>query len=358
MFNKKVSIFPGNYKANLQNAIFDKKKINPWMDWVGIFIPLKKYLNKRKIDICTYDKLTEESSYRYVYFDLPYPWDLSNFNAWKLILTNRDKNILICHEPPIIIPFNYMKMFHFFFSKIYTWDDKIVDNRKYFIFYRPQYKLSWNISYQKFKSKKKFGNKKFLVLINSNKSPFFPFKILSPFGKELYSKRIKAIEFFEQNIPDNFFLYGKGWNKPKKYNLTEKLFGFKKYFTYKGEIKNKIEKLADFKYSICFENLTDVDGYLTEKIFDCFKARCVPIYWGASNIEKYIPKNCFIDFRDFDLNYEKLLNFLVSIDEKKYGKYIKNIEKLLINKKFVNQWFEVGFINFFYNEILDLKRYD
>ncbi len=41
-------------------------------------------------------------------------------------------------------------------------------------------------------------------------------------------------------------------------------------------------------------------GYITEKIWDSFKARSIPIYWGASNIEEYIPINTFIDFRKFE----------------------------------------------------------
>ena len=96
-------------------------------------------------------------------------------------------------------------------------------------------------------------------------------------------------------------------------------------------------------------------GYITEKIFDCFKARSVPIYWGASDIEKYIPKDCFIDFRDF-ASYEDLLNFLTSIDEKRYNFYIDNIEKLLADKKFLSQWFEVGFSKFFLEHVLEIKQ--
>ena len=45
--------------------------------------------------------------------------------------------------------------------------------------------------------------------------------------------------------------------------------------------------------------MSDTPGYMTEKIWDSFKAKTVPVYWGASNIEEYVPKNCFIDYRDF-----------------------------------------------------------
>lgn len=343
-----ISIFPGNYKIYLRNSIFDPQKILDY--WNRIFIHLKKYLKNKNIGINTYDIPTKNTPYRYVYFDLPYLWVPRNFAVWKSIFLSRQEKILICLEPAIVIPYNYMKIFHLFFTKIYTWNDDLVDNKKYFKIRLPKHTIGINTRAKKFKEKR------FLILINANKSSFYPFKLLSPFGKELYSERIKAIEFFEQNIPEKFFLYGKGWNKKKKYNLSEIVFGYKKYLTYKGEVEadDKIELLANFKYCICYENLTAVKGYITEKIFDCFKAKCIPIYWGASNIEKYIPKDCFIDFRDFDYDYEKLLNFLNSIDEKRYNHYIKNIERLLSDKKFVSTWFEEGFAKFFLEDVLEI----
>ena len=343
-----ISIFPNNDKTYLKNAMFDIKK-NKGFE-IPIFANLKNFLKLRNIHINTYDILTKKTPHPYIYRDLPYPI-FSNFLAWKMIFLNRKKNILICVEPPIVIPFNYMKFFHLFFTKIYTWNDQLVDNEKYFKILLPKSSFRRGIHPRKFK------DKKFLVLINSNKSLFYPFKLLSGFGRELYSERIKAIEFFEHYIPDRFYLYGMGWNKPKKYNIRESVLGYKKYITYKGTIDNKIKLLSGFKYCLCFENLTDVKGFITEKIFDCFKAGCVPIYWGASDIEKYIPKNCFIDFRDFkDLN--ELISFLDLVQETKYNRYIKNIKKLLSNKKFINTWFEEGFAHFFLENILEIRDND
>ena len=194
-----------------------------------------------------------------------------------------------------------------------------------------------------------------MAYINKNLGPFFLFNLIKSFGREIYSERLRSIDFFEKKIPNDFFLYGRGWNKPKKHSFSEKLFGYRKYKTYKGEVEDKIKLLSEFKYSLCFENLTDVKGYVTEKIFDCLKAKTVPIYLGATDIEKYIPKDCFIDFRDFK-DYDELLKFLRAINEKRYNEYIKNIEKLLKDKLFRNMWFEQQFSEFFLREILDIKN--
>lgn len=346
MHTNVVSIFPANRDSYRNDGIFDPRKQD---EWSPIIVYVKKFLKKQKIEIHTTDIATRKPPYRHVYFDLPYPWYLQNFSLWRKIILNKKKNILICHEPPIINPFDYMKIFHSLFTKIYTWNDDRVDNKKYFKITLPQHSFGMKTRV------KKFTEKKFLVLINSNKSPFFPFRLLSQFGRELYSDRMKAVEFFERRIPKDFYLYGRGWNTRKKYSLTEVFFGYKKYRTYKGspEINDKIELMSHFKYCVCFENLTDVNGYVTEKIFDCFKAKCVPIYWGASNITSYIPRGCFIDFREFG-DYEKLLTFLTSIDETRYNHYIENIEKLMRDRNFQNRWFENGFAKFFLKDILDI----
>lgn len=343
---KFVSIFPNNVKKYLRNSMFGTQK-NKEIE-IPVFAKLRNFLRHRKVNINTYDVSTDGPIFRNIHYDLPYPFP-SNFHIWKIIFLNRKKNILICTEPPIVNPFNYMKIFHPYFVKVYTSNDELVDNKKIFKMRLPKSSLGINTQAKKFKKKK------FLTLINSNKFAFYPFKLLSTFGKELYSERIKAIEFFERKIPNRFYLYGKGWNKVKKYNLKELLFGYKKYLTYKGEVEDKVKILSGFKYCLCFENLTDVNGYITEKIFDCLKAKCVPIYWGALNIEKYIPKDCFIDFRDFG-DYDKLLSFLVSIDENRYNRYIENIIKLLADKKFIALWFEDGYSHFFLNDVLEIKK--
>ncbi|GGC32253.1 hypothetical protein GCM10011386_25480 [Parapedobacter defluvii] len=45
---------------------------------------------------------------------------------------------------------------------------------------------------------------------------------------------------------------------------------------------DKTEMLRAFNFNICPEN-TDYPGYVTEKLFQCFRASTVPIYWGSGN---------------------------------------------------------------------------
>lgn len=83
---------------------------------------------------------------------------------------------------------------------------------------------------------------------------------------------------------------------------------------------DKLKVLDKYRFNLCFENayheLWSWD-YVSEKITDCFKAKCVPIYWGAYNIEERIPKDLYVDYREFkDVN--KLAEHLNSISKEQY----------------------------------------
>ena len=88
------------------------------------------------------------------------------------------------------------------------------------------------------------------------------------------------IRFFEDK-PVEFDLYGRNWEK-------------RKFKNWRGRVEDKLEILKHYKFCICYENMRDVKGYITEKIFDSFAAGCVPVI-GGDNVTKFIPEGCFID---------------------------------------------------------------
>ena len=68
-------------------------------------------------------------------------------------------------------------------------------------------------------------------------------------------------------------------------------------------MQKKQEILERYKFCLCFEN-TSFPGYITEKIFDCFFSGAIPIYWGAPDIDGYVPPEAFIDARLFPTFFE------------------------------------------------------
>jgi hypothetical protein len=329
---KTVLIQYSNDRRFRHGVLFSKDfDVNQWP-----FIHLKEFLADRDISLQTLDDPKTAKADAFIFINTPFPW---HWNDWKLILSNPGKCILLMLEPPIVNPFNYFQWLHRFFYKCGTWNSNFVNNERYYYHYFAQSSFCLDTTTIP------FAKKKFLTLINGNKfSPLY-MRLLARWGmcqgRELYSERIRSIEYFEYHIPEKFDLFGQGWNKPAAYNFKEKLFGFKKYNSYKGTVGNKIELLSNYKFCLCFENLTDVKGYFTEKIFDCFKAKCIPIYWGASDVETFIPPDCFIDFRKFT-GYDDLLRYLETMDEATYNQYIANIENLLKDKNFILAWFELG----------------
>jgi len=213
------------------------------------------------------------------------------------------KMVLFMWEPPTVQPELYDPEVQAQFGKIFTWDDDLVDGKRFFKFHYP-------VLRKRMEAIPSFEEKKFCTLIAR--------RLKSKHPKQLYAEREKIICFFEDK-PGEFDLYGAHWEK-------------KKYKNYRGVIPDKLAVLKNYKYSICYENTRDMKGYITEKIFDCFAAGVVPIYWGASNVADYIPEECFIDRRKFKGDRE-LYAFLKKITKKEYEGYLQSAECFLRSKK-------------------------
>lgn len=172
--------------------------------------------------------------------------------------------------------------------------------------------------------------RKLVTLIAGNKS------VASPI--ELYSARREAISWFEKHAPESFTYYGVGWDHfylkggfGTKVLRKLGLLPFLPKHTsrcYGGKVESKLETLRQFDFSICFENAEKIPGYISEKIFDSFFAGCIPVYWGAPDIKEYIPKETFIDFREFQ-DYEKLFRFLKDMTPTRKTEIRNSIELFL-----------------------------
>lgn len=185
-----------------------------------------------------------------------------------------------------------------------------------------------------------FNKKKFLAMIISAKSiKDWKKKVILKlmYGlsvKEIYSERIEAIKFFSEK--NDFDLFGFGWDRANFDELT----GLAVKKVYRGTVEDKLETLRNYKIALCFENAV-FNGYITEKIFDAMFAGTVPIYYGAPDVEKYIPKETFINFKNF-ANYQELDKYLRTLSEKEYNKYLNNIKNFLSSRdyfKFSQEYF-------------------
>ena len=67
---------------------------------------------------------------------------------------------------------------------------------------------------------------------------------------------------------------------------------------------------------------------MTEKLFDCFRAGCVPVYVGPKEIADLVPSDCFIDGRAFATPAE-LAARLRAIGDDEYRAYQERIRAFL-----------------------------
>ncbi len=255
---------------------------------------------------------------------------LANKNTEKIISLGAKPLLLLCLESPFIATRFYLSLNKisrlFKYSYVFSGMRKrLSDKTHYRQMFFPQSPVSDLV-------KTNFKEKRLITMISSAKSIGDWKKdilLKLSFGrnvKEIYSERIKSIKYFSQN--NEFDLYGYSWDKINVDKNTKDAISK----SYKGTVDNKHQSLEKYKFALTFEN-SIFEGYVTEKIFDCFFVGVVPIYYGAPDIEKYVPKNTFIDFRKFN-NYSDLNNFINNITEEAYLQYQNNIKKFLSSEQF------------------------
>jgi len=241
--------------------------------------------------------------------------------------TTSINNYLLMLETPFIEPSNGNHRKWGKYKKIFTWNDDLLNNKKFI-------KINFPNLIKVYSPNGFVDRQRLCCIIAGNKA----LKIDD--ARDLYKERIKAIRWFEKSAPNDFDLYGVGWGGPpaksgfygrverKLWEKINRFFQPNFFSSYRGKVVRKSDVLTRTRFSICYENVRDLPGYITEKIFDCFFSGCVPVYWGASNINQYIPEECFIDRRKFDKMID-LYNFLKKMPEDRFTSYQQHIADFL-----------------------------
>ena len=180
-----------------------------------------------------------------------------------------------------------------------------------------------------------FENRKTSVMINNNKVAgwmttrkpgliglpgigpnfsgwYFPIMDrIQPGRGDLYSWRRRFAREAWKIDPDCLHIYGGyGWSgEPVSWN---RLYRNEPYRNFKGSFAGeKMEVISRYRFSISVENYLGNCCYISEKLFDSFIAGTVPVYLGEKNIDQVIPKESFVDVRDFS-SQTALLEYLVA----------------------------------------------
>jgi alpha(1,3/1,4) fucosyltransferase len=242
------------------------------------------------------------------------------------------KKFLWIWESPVIKPEGQKTESYYFFDKVFTYNRNILNS--VIINYSFDQK---KILFPSYADKNIKSN-----LIASNRS--------SNDKNELYTYRNNLIKYMNNSNID-FRLYGKKWHNivPSKnifdrlvnrFNLG-KIYGSRAPKCFSGELLSKKKTIRSSVFTFCIENCVNDDFYISEKFFDSIKYGSIPIYLGCEQVEKLLPKNCFIDLRAFD-SFERLEEFMEFFTEDDYNKYRNDINNALSNGLFNDYDIEVN----------------
>ena len=268
------------------NDLFDANSTGNRDNCHDPYIQLRRLFYRRGFELNTTDVVTDQDTVRFQLHQ----------DVQRII--GDSPAYLLLWETSLILPQNGVVENFKRYRKIFTWRDDLVDGVKYI---KIQFANPIHIH-----SIDGFENRdRFCCLIAGNKT------LATQDNRNLYTERVKSIRWFEKHAPQDFDLYGVGWDmsvvhpgllgrvERRLLKILDRFVTLCPFPSYRGKVVHKRDVLARTRFSICYENVRDLPGYITEKIFDCFFSGCVPVYWGAANITDQIPSDCFVDRRKF-----------------------------------------------------------
>ena len=300
----------------LSNKLFDPDNSNLNRDGTLLpFIRLKEYVQHQGNSIVTVDMFDFSVEEPFIFISFSEPRVCQRYND---IMSRAINRILVLVEPELVRPRSYKELERYgqYFDHIYSHNVHqlpVHQRQKYKHLFFPQ------------ASKEIVKNN----CMRLNKAVMIAGAHVNYLDtNENYSERMRAVA----NFADDGFvdLYGNGWDKVSLRSALNPIFiryRSKLKASYKGSVNSKLACYSQYDFALCFEN-QDSEGYVTEKIFDCLLAGCIPVYKGAPDISAYIPRGCYIDFGDFS-SYSELKLFLKSMSYACRQKYRSEAERYI-----------------------------
>ncbi|MBI2623033.1 MAG: hypothetical protein HYW65_00445 [Candidatus Liptonbacteria bacterium] len=336
-----------------------KEDITEDMDfWLVTWAFVREYCRERNINLQTINfwnaqRATAEDVYATFNYKLLLTrvyWHWRKNKAYPIVVNPRrfKRRIMFQGEPPNMHPEVYVQMGRLarIFDAIFLTGK--TDDSRFRHYWTPRPYTRVLPQYWENRQRK------FLVMVNGNKRGRLFRRALMHFNakyfaRDLIGERIRMAAFFATY--GELDLYGYDWDKrpPFPYWFYKKRIEK----AYKGTVPSKLQTLSEYAFCLAPENHI-ARGFLGEALFDCFYAGTVPVYLGASDVETYIPKNCFIDMRDF-ANYEELRAFLKSRTEKDIEAYREHARAFLVSDK-MHQFTKEHFAEVFVDAVTGKRR--
>ncbi|SFQ46708.1 glycosyltransferase family 10 domain-containing protein [Hymenobacter arizonensis] len=326
----KATLVVLNESDFLQNRIFSDLPIKGVKNYGYMFAELRRQLAEHGVELATQDIHPPEESSLVIGLDV-----VDFFQTYRRSPSQR--LYLLLNEPETYYPEVWKKENHAVFDRVFTYDYSLADGNKYIHHY---FAIDLD-GYPPFQhvTEEEFNQRKLLVLM----AGMFQFtRPKSRSGSLLYT-RYRSLRWFGKNMPQQFAFYSRGVASDSYGTfrglgvlqrllpsvVTERLVdvvGARRRRIVEslnlGPVPplDKLKVIRSFRFVICYEN-TRAMGYISEKIFDCIFAGCVPVYLGEPDIQSFVPAECFIDRRKFATD-ASLADFLTQMPYSEYAKYI------------------------------------
>jgi hypothetical protein len=186
----------------------------------------------------------------------------------------------------------------------------------------------------------------------------------------LYSDSLKAIDFDymskglnQETTNRNFcsFVYSNNNDTSGREDFFLRLNQYKKIDSgglvlnnIGYQVLNKNKFLSNYKFTIAFENSIS-EGYTTEKIFDAFNSKTVPIYFGNPLINLEFNNDSFINCHEFN-NFDEVIQHIIELDndDESYLKMLFSEKRNFGFPKLIE--FEAFLFNIFNQDITQARR--
>lgn len=309
---------------DLQDKAFDPARTEERLILLRKF---RTWLEARGIEMHTWDMVDfKDPAVKYVIF---FDWCRYHDKRFgrRLRQIPFPKRILVMIEPGTMnIQLHYFPFYRRLFSTVFTFHQALLDRHpEYIPINNPMFGADGEALayFNRADFQVPYSQRKLLVAVASHRWSLHP--------RANFSRRERVFAFFDEHLPGDFELWGRYWNRPL--SILERAFGVRHFFrTYKGElplsVEAKLRLYTRYRFCLCLENDTCDPGFITDRITDPFCSRCVPVYWGPKSITRYVPPECFINYRDFK-GPKELASFLTSVSEEQYAGYVTAMEKFL-----------------------------
>ncbi len=212
---------------------------------------------------------------------------------WDKIQTPKDKTFYFSQEP-LWSPNQPKDGIHDYCSKIFISDKRDYPDRDEYIetllpmLYSGRGEMDsrkeWDWSHE-IRDTNFYKAKPISIIVRKDYSSYYD-QFVNPVTSSINYK-LRTDLGIELSNNKNIDVYGTYW-EPNNENI-------------KGEIWNKHVGLDEYRFSIGCENSIQ-KNYISEKFWDIVLTEGIPIYLGCTNIEDYVPSECFIGLNDLSIS--------------------------------------------------------